>query len=537
MKAYLIIFLLSLASLKSFGIIISNGVPLGSIGYYAIDITTGAQSRNGWIGTGTNQGNVEFIFDYYPYYSINGSGGILFAGAPGLTSSNTILTSGAFMGPNGQVNYHCTSRIPPGEMVLIQTWTFTSTNPFGNIRFIQYLDEDVFRVSDDVLVPLGSYFDNDLELYTIDDATRIGTFQSVISNDERNVSWVGWSADKFSDLKGYIQNGTAIFATDGYIETNNLPPIVGTSPQEYGQNDVTSALAYNLNSNDVRAILTVVLGGTPLVQLPADAVKVYKLKVKDKGAGKSGFMLKAGYNWSGKLPVKELTVIIGGYTNTFSLLQKGKKFAYKDGNYTVTVLPKKHLAVVKGKKINSLNAGTTPTVVLGLKNTGTEFAEDRPLTLTKGKYGENKNLAVPLFYVDKASIKDTSKTGKDKIKCMATLNGTSPGTGTGVKIVIGGEGGEVVNTTVAASLFAGKGGNFTYKRPKGTVSPVKQIKISGKKKTVKILLDSFDIPGASISTATDPLVSVKVIVDLPTLSGGGTVLVRCGQKKPGRVKY
>lgn len=537
MKAHLIILTLSLAVLQSFGIIISNGVPAGTVGYFAVDIGNGAQSHSGWIGTGTNLGDVEFIYDYFPYYSITGGGGTLFSGAPVPTGSNTLLTTGVFSGPNGMVNYQCVSYIPTNEMVLIQTWTFSSTNPFGNIRFMQYLDEDVFSVNDDVLVPLGSYFDNDLELYTIDDATRIGTFQSIYSNDERNVSWAGWSADKYSDLKSYIQTGTAIFAPGGFIETNNLPPISGTSPQEYGKNDVTSAVAYDLNSNAFRAILTVVLGGTPVAQLPADAVKIYKLKVKDKGAGKSGYQLKAGYNWSGKLPVTDVTVVIGSYTNTFTLTQKGKKFVYKDSNYTVTLLPKKHLVMVKAKKINPLNAGNNPEVTLGLVNTGTVFDEDRQVTLVKGKYGENKNLAVPLFYLDKAQIKDTGKTNKDKIKLMATLNGTSPGTGTGVKVTISGEGGTVAEEVVPAASFSGKGGSFTYKRSKGAATPVKLIKISSKKKTAKIMLDNFNIPGSAITIANDPLVNVKVAVDLQNLTGGGAVLVRFNQKKVGKMSF
>jgi hypothetical protein len=537
MKAHLIFLSLSLMVLQSFGVIISNGVPAGTVGYFAVDIENGARSRDGWIGTGTNLGDVEFIFDYFPYYSITGGFGMLFAGIPAATGSNTIMTTGNLSGPNGIVNYQCVSYIPTNEMVLIQTWTFSSTNPFGNIRFIQYLDEDVFDVSDDILVPLGSYFDNDLELYTIDDATRIGTFQSIYSNDERNVSWTGWSADQYSDLKYYIEAGTAIFAPDGYIETNNLPPIPGTSPQEYGKNDVTSAVAYDLNSNAFRAILTVVLGGTPVAQLPADAVKIHKLKVKDKGAGKSGFQLKAGYNWSGKLPVTDVQVIIGSYTNTFALTQKGKKFTYKDSNYTVTLLPKKHLVMVKAKKINPLNAGTNPEVALGLMNTGTIFEENRVLTLTKGKYGENKNLAVPLFYLDKGQIKDTGKTDKDKIKLTATLNGTTVGTGTGVKIAVSGEGGTVAEEVIPAGSFSGKGGSFTYKRAKGATTPVKLIKISSKKKTMKIMLDNFNIPGAAITIAHDPLVSVKVSVDLPNLVGGGTVLVRFNQKKAGKMSF
>ena len=537
MKPFISCLFASIMSLSCFGIIISNGVPEGTIGYYAVDIGDGARSNNGWIGAGTNIGDVEFIFEYSPYYSISGDNGTLFTGAPIEISSNTLETTGKISGQNGIINYRCVSYIPPGEMLLIQTWTFSSSNAFGDVRFMQYLDEDVFSVNDDVLIPLGSYFQGNLELYTVDGPTRVGTFQSVSTNDERNVAWVGWSADKFPLLKTAIQTATVIFDLDGYIETNNLPPLPGTSPQEYGPNDVTSAVAYDLTSNATRAILTVVLGGTPEIKLPANVVKILKLKVKNKGPGKSGYSFLAGYNWSGKLPITEVGVVFGAVTSTFPVTAKGKNYAFKDSNHSVKVLPAKHRVIVKAKKINPVTAGNNETLTLDLVNSGTEFEESRDVTLVKGKYGENKNLAVPLFYLDKAKIKDTGKDLKDKVILMATLNGTAPGAGAGVEITLSGEGGPVLDTVVPAASFSAKGTSFMYKRSKGDPSPVKLIKITGKKKTVKVLLDSFNIPPASITTAADPLVGVNVNVDLPQLTGGGSVQVRFIQKKAGSMKF
>jgi len=484
-------------------------------------------------------GDVEFIYEYNPYYSIGGAPALGFTGSPLDLGSNKVQNTGIITGENAPINFTVLSYILTGELQLVQTWTFTSQEPFGNCRFIQYLDEDVMGVNDDVLVPLGNYADGTLQLYTIDDASRVGTFQTVDTNDEQNVTWVGWSADRFSYLRSYITGGTVIFLPNGFIETNNLPPIAGTFPQEYGPSDVTTAVAYDLDPAAKQAVLTVVLGGTPEARLAAYAIKILKLKVKDKGTGKSGFSAKMGYNWSGQLPITSVSVVLGDYTNkNIAVTAKGKGFVSpKDPNLKLKVIPKKHTVIIKVKKVNPISLGAPPAVTLGLEGTGDPFDESRDVILSKGKYKENKNLAVPLFYVDKAKIKDSGKTGKDKLKLNATLKGDPAGAGAGLTVKIEGESGTVLQQTIPAAGFASKKGGLKYKRAKGAGTPVKSIKISAKKKTIKISADSFDIPPGAIGAAVDPLITVTVTADLTTLKGGGSLLIRFNQKKPGRLKF
>ncbi len=542
MKQIVTLILVSLLTSQLYSIKINNGIPSGTKGYYAIDIAEGGRSRNGWIGTGPfSHGDVEFIFDYYPYYSIGDGSANVFTGSPLDLGSNQVQNTGKITGENAPLDFTVLSYILPGEMRMIQTWTFTSQKPFGKFRFIQYLDEDVFEVSDDVLVPLGKYADGTLQLYTIDDSSLIGTFQTVDPNDEQNVTWVGWSADVYPVLKAAIYDDTIIFLPDGFIETNSLPPIAGTSPQEYGTNDVTSAVAYDLDPTATQAVLTVVLGGTYEARLAAHAIKIFKLKMKDKGEGKSGFSAKMGYNWSGQLPITSVSVVLGDYTNeNIAVTAKGKGFvSAKNPNLKLKVIPKKHTVIVKLKKVNPISLGLIPSIQLGLDGTGDPFVESRDviLILFKGKYVENKFLFVPLLYVDKAKIKDSGKAGKDKLKLKATLNGDAVGAGTGLTVKIEGESGPIFEQTIPSADFTGKNGAFKYKRAKGAGTPIKSVKISAWKKNITILADNFDIPAGAIGTATDPLITIGITADFTTLSGGGSLLIRFNQKKPGNLKF
>lgn len=542
MKQIITLILASLLTSQLHGIKINNSVPSGTKGYYAIDIGYGAQSRDGWIGTGPfGYGDVEFIFDYNPYYSIGTGPATTFSSSPLDIGSNRVQNTGTIIGENAPIDFNVVSYILPGEMKMIQTWTFESQEPFGNFRFIQYLDEDVFEVSDDVLVPLGNYEDGTLQLYTIDDATRIGTFQTVDTNDEKNVTWVGWSADVYPELRAAITGGTIVFLPDGFIDTSSLPPIAGTSPQEYGTNDATSAVAYDLNQNATQAVFTVVLGGTFEARLAVHAIKILKLKIKDKGAEKSGFSAKMGYNWSGQMPITNVSIVFGDYTNkNIEVTEKGKGYvSLKNPNLKLKIIPKKHLVIVKLKKSDPISLGPIPSIKLGLDGGGSPFAESRDviLIIINGKYVENKFLIVPLLYVDKAKIKDSVKTGKDKLKLKATLNGNAAGTGGGLTVKIEGESGSVFEQTIPEDEFSGKNGNFKYKRDKGAVTPIKSIKISAWKKTIIISADNFDIPDGAISTLVDPLITINITADFTTLSGGGSLLLRFNQKKPGKLKF
>ena len=135
------------------------------------------------------------------------------------------------------------------------------------------------------------------------------------------------------------------------------------------------------------------LGAKPKVVLGANAIKVYKLKTKDKGPGNSKLGAKLGYNWSGALPPASMTLIVGTYSNeNFSVTPKGKNYVGSSGKLQVKLIPKKHLLIAKAKGIDPVGGGNSPTVTLAMVDSGPIYDEDRKAPLSSGKYKENKNL-------------------------------------------------------------------------------------------------------------------------------------------------
>jgi hypothetical protein len=233
-----------------------------------------------------------------------------------------------------------------------------------------------------------------------------------------------------------------------------------------------------------------------------------------------------------------MTLIVGSYSNeNFSVTPKGKNYVGSSGTLQVKLIPKKHLVIAKAKGIDPVGGGNSPTVTLAMVDSGPIYDEDRKALLGSGKYKENKNLAVPLFFVDKLGVKDSSKTGKDKAKLKGTLNGTAPGGSSGFSIMIEGPNGTVLNQAIPSGDMETKPFGFLYKRPKGGSGAVAKCKINTARKTVIVKADSFDMSADALGTDPEPVLSVKVSLDMPTSVGGGNVQIRASQKKPGRVKF
>ena len=256
------------------GVMISNGLPQSSPNYFAVDVGSGAGLNNGYIGQ-TNGVPVDFVYSYQAYYLTETNNGSSFSGDTVLSGDNRTRTTGSFAGENGTVSYTVDSYILDQDQMLFQEWRFSCAQGLGSCRFVQYLDEDVLSASDDVLIPLGTYSSSSLKLYTVDGATDIGTYQSVMKRFEENVTWVGWSADYYSDLSSDIRNGSAVYRENGYINTNNVPRIPGTSPVRYGPVDVGSAIAYDLDARATQAVLVATLGLNT-------QFKVYELQVNSQ---------------------------------------------------------------------------------------------------------------------------------------------------------------------------------------------------------------------------------------------------------------
>lgn len=131
---------------------------------------------------------------------------------------------------------------------------------------IQYLDEDVLGFSDDILVQLGTLGGSDFQLLTIDDDTDVGVAQSATIVSATGMSYAGWAADEFFDLGSRITAGTQTYSVAGVVDETSLSPTADARfPGEdaWGPEDITTAIAFDLDPSATFASTILSLGGSP----------------------------------------------------------------------------------------------------------------------------------------------------------------------------------------------------------------------------------------------------------------------------------
>jgi hypothetical protein len=252
-----------------FAALIDNGI-VGD-GRWEVDVLAGGESRTGNLNPVGAIGNTDVLFDYFHYVQVgNGNGTRLSATnvtqAPTLSGANQMTSQGSFNGENGLVNWTAVSSIAPGSPIYLTQITFSSLQPFGVLRLIQYLDEDVFNVSDDNLIVFGTSGQAGFELLTVDGANAVGVSQSAGFATAQNMTYLGWAADEFADLRTAIQNGTASFSVAGTVDLGDLPAIADPrfpGRPAFGPSDVTSAIAFALDPNAMSGSVSLALGGSP----------------------------------------------------------------------------------------------------------------------------------------------------------------------------------------------------------------------------------------------------------------------------------
>lgn len=267
------------------------------------------------------------------------------------------------------------------------------------------------------------------------------------------------------------------------------------------------------------------------------AIKITSLKVKDKGAGQSSFTLKAGYNWNGRMPPDTLIITVGDYSSgPLSVTPKGKKYVFSSSELSGTLAPQSHSCKIKVRNIDP--PGTAPNVNIRFINNETYYYQSRNVTLdSKGSYKENDDLAVPLVYIDKASVKDKAKDNKDAFSLDATIHGSGPASADSFFISVTGENGVIFTQTIAAAEFTSKNGKYLYKRPKNAITPIQKIQISTDKKTVKLKAKDFNMSPNAIGMVIDPKVTIELRIDVGTLNCAGTISTRFIQKAQGKAKF
>lgn len=255
-------------------VFIDNGV-MGD-GRWQVDALAGGESRTGNLdptgSPGGITGTTEIIFDYFHYVDVGANGGGVQLGnttvtsGPTLTGPNQVTSTGSFAGANGTIEWTAVSSIAPGSTLYLTSLSFSSTMPLGTLRVIQYLDEDVVNVSDDHLVVIGTPGGADFQLLTIDDDLPIGVSHAAGYTTATNMTYIGWAADEFSDLRSAITGSGAAYSIPGVVDTTDLPPITDSrfpGNPAFGPEDITSAIAFDVDPNATFASVLFSLGGSP----------------------------------------------------------------------------------------------------------------------------------------------------------------------------------------------------------------------------------------------------------------------------------
>ncbi len=274
------------------GVRIDNNVDVNVVGHFELEPQAGGgASLITWVPpavigpTGpfgpdgvTAQGNTQlflnqsFVFDYLNFVDVGADGQAVELSAttittpPTLVAPDEVISEGTFQGANGLVSWRARSYFVSGVPTLYNEISFSSSSTLGDLRFINYLDEDVLLFTDDLLYLRGQPGEPGFEAYTLDDAERIGFSQggSYVPGPELvNATFDGWAADAFPDLQIDLLTAGTTYTPAGNIDTTSLTPFVDPSlGQVYGLEDVTTAFAWsvdpNANTATVRTFLNLI---------------------------------------------------------------------------------------------------------------------------------------------------------------------------------------------------------------------------------------------------------------------------------------
>lgn len=262
------------------GTLIDNDVAAGIPGQFAFRAGAGGQSgtfTNDGVGGGISaQGinqlitNTDAIFEFLNYIDVGGDGTAVnlanttITQPPVLVSDDLVASAGTFTGNGGNVvRWRIESRMDDGIAKVINTLTLDSDAPLGNIRFINYLDEDILGNSDDLMYLTGTPGQPNFRVFTLDGPERVGFSQGGIYADGSglvNATYDGWAADQYDDLQVAIETGGTAYSVAGTIDTVDLTPFNDpTLGQVYGLNDITTAFAWSVVPTATTATITTFL--------------------------------------------------------------------------------------------------------------------------------------------------------------------------------------------------------------------------------------------------------------------------------------
>lgn len=173
------------------------------------------------------------------------------------TNPGEVTSSGSFPGPNGTINWTSVATIAPGSPIYELQFDFSSSTPFGATRIINYLDQDVLGISNNLGVVLGTDGASDFLLLTVNSSEDVGVSHGAGYFTASNMTYAGWH---MTDCCG----APSTYSINPGLVTDLAPTTDPRFPADpvYGPDDITSSFAFDFDTTATAASVTFVLGGS-----------------------------------------------------------------------------------------------------------------------------------------------------------------------------------------------------------------------------------------------------------------------------------
>jgi outer membrane protein OmpA-like peptidoglycan-associated protein len=266
-------------SSSAFSVIIDNDKSQNEGGYFSVDVQSAGDTQTVRVtDPGATRRGEDIAFAYEAHIVVNGSSSRLNANASSPVQvggdPDKVESTGSFTGSNGNtISWRVESSIMNDALQMRSVISFSAdSGELGDLRFIQYLDEDVLGYQDDYFFTRGDLGSANIELFTIDDdnAVALGISHSGAQKSDQglvNATFAGWAACSYNNRQ-QLSNGSFPFVLEGTIcaqlTERNTHPDAG---DVIGAADIVSAMAWDVSSNQRQAVIVTTLGGVPDVDV------------------------------------------------------------------------------------------------------------------------------------------------------------------------------------------------------------------------------------------------------------------------------
>lgn len=210
--------------------------------------------------------NQNPLFDYGNFIDVGADGGavgietLAITQQPTLVGNDRVVSEGNFQGENGVVNFRVEQFFENGQPDLVSEISFTSAEPLGDIRFINYYDPIIGTDAGDILFTEGTPGLDDFRLTILDGPEEIGFRQYGTFEPGPGLvgaTYEGWIADDFPQLITAPEFNLP-FVPEGTVNAANVPVV--NDPRfplpNFGPGILTSALAWLVDPTATSATIT-----------------------------------------------------------------------------------------------------------------------------------------------------------------------------------------------------------------------------------------------------------------------------------------